>query len=50
MLQAWLLTLDILIRTGLLKLPQQEQSKELDRDEKKPEQSEELERKEQQHR
>lgn len=51
MLRAWLLTLDILIRIGLLKLPQQEQSEELDRDEKKPEQSEELERnKEQQHR
>lgn len=29
MLRAWLLTLDILIRIGLLKLPQQEQPEKL---------------------
>lgn len=35
MLRAWLLTLDILIRIGLVKLPQQEQSKELEQQEQK---------------
>lgn len=30
MLRAWLLTLDILIRVGLVKLPQQDRSKELE--------------------
>lgn len=39
MLRVWLLLLDILIRIGLVKLPQREQSEELDR-----EQSEELDR------
>jgi hypothetical protein len=31
MLRAWLLTIDILIRIGLVKLHQQEQSEKLDR-------------------